>query len=63
MATAKSILFQTSTDQLDALLLELCEDSGPRIVGYWHIPSYGVVNKNKMSYIISKTTIYSVFCK
>jgi hypothetical protein len=26
MATDKSIVFQTSTDQLDALLLELCEE-------------------------------------
>jgi hypothetical protein len=38
-------------------------DSDTKAEEYWQIPPYKVINKNKMQYIISKTTTYSVFCK
>jgi hypothetical protein len=46
MATAKSIVFQTSTDQLDALLLELCEELQLNKTRYdLAVDRYGTINR------------------
>ena len=46
MATAKSVVFQTSTDQLDALLLEVCEELQLKKTRYdLAVERYGTINR------------------
>lgn len=46
MATAKAIVFQTSTDQLDALLLEVCEELQLKKTRYdLAVERYGTINR------------------